>query len=292
VSVSWLLTLSPSLPDSKVAQTRGRGRSPAPDLLTTAVRLAPRRHDRVGGGWAVVMARSAPTIPIASASGKPNFTLTEQNWQKIERAYRNSLSSDVRTRILEATRSFVYSEVFERHGEPLRAAIERIESIKKATGNLSRTLAAQASDAKLYADHLVKRHFHDSRLAMQRGDLFQALGGVLTSLSVACNLALKEMSDPHLPGHREGECWDRWIRQLTRIARENELPSAASKGSDKAIAHSPFVLMVAALQDCVPASARRHHASMDALATAIHRARTNKARKVGRRDKKAVRPAQ
>jgi hypothetical protein len=79
---------------------------------------------------------------------------------------------------------------------------------------------------------------------------------------------------------------------LTRIARENELPSAAPKGSDKAIAHSPFVLMVAALQDCVPASARRHHASMDALATAIHRARRNKARKTGRRDKKAVRSAQ
>jgi hypothetical protein len=149
---------------------------------------------------AVVMARSAPTIPIASASGKPIFTLSEQDWQKIERAYSNSLSSDVRSRILDATTSFVYSEVFERHAESLRTAIKRIESIKKATGHLCLTLAAPASDAKVYADDLVKRHLDDPRLAMQRGDLFHALGGVLTSLSVACDLALKEMSDPHLRG--------------------------------------------------------------------------------------------
>ena len=61
-------------------------------------------------------------------------------------------------------------------------------------------LAAPASDAKVYADHLVKRHFDDRRLAMQRGDLFHILGGVLTSLSVACNLALAEVRDPHLRG--------------------------------------------------------------------------------------------
>jgi hypothetical protein len=239
------------------------------------------------------MARSVPTIPVASASGgEPDFKITEQNWQKIERAYRNPLSAAVRNCILKATTSFVYFEVFERRAEPLRVAIERVKSIKRATGNLFLTLAAVASDAKVYADHLVKRHFEDSRLAMQRGDLFYALGGVLTSLSVACNLALQEMSDPNLPGHREGECWDQWIRRLTSIARENDLPFAAPKGSDKAIAHSPFVLMVAALQDCVSASARRHYASMDALATAIHRARTNTARKVGRRDKKPVRSTQ
>src|SRR5262249_35067343 len=161
----------------------------------------------------------------------------------------------------------VYFEVFERNAEPLRAAIERVESIKDSTGNLYLTLAAVASDAKVYADHLVRKHFKDARLAMQRGDLFHALGGVLTSLSVACKLALDEMSDPNLPGHREGECWDQWIRRLTTIARENDLPFAAPKGSDKAIVYSPFVLMIAALQECVPASARRHHASLDALAT-------------------------
>jgi hypothetical protein len=238
------------------------------------------------------MAKSAPTIPIASAAGKPDdFEITEQNWQKIERAYQNSLSADVRKRIFEATMSFVYWEVFER-AKPRRVAIERIEAIKKATGNLSQILAVLASDASVHVNHLVKKHFRDPRLTMQRGDLFHALDGVLTSLSAACDLALKEILN--LPGYHEGECWDQWIRKLTRIVREHELPFHASKGSDKTSepAHSPFVLMVEALQDCVPASARRHHFSRDALATAIHRARTNTARKVGRRDKKAVRSAQ
>src|SRR5262245_14054047 len=91
------------------------------------------------------MARSVPTIPFASASGEPDFKITDQNWHNIERAYRSSLSADVRNRILEATTSFVYFEVFERRAEPLRVAIERVESIKTATRNLFLTLMAVAS---------------------------------------------------------------------------------------------------------------------------------------------------
>jgi hypothetical protein len=53
------------------------------------------------------MARSVPTVPIASASGgESDFKITKQNWQKIERAYRNTLSADVRDRILKATTAF------------------------------------------------------------------------------------------------------------------------------------------------------------------------------------------
>ena len=147
MSVSWLTTLPPSLSESKVAQARG-GAAPGagPSHHRRPACPAPLLSHR---RWvAVVMARSAPTIPIASASGKPNFTLTEQNWQKIERVYRNSLSSDVRNRILKATTSFVSFEVFERNAEPLRAAIERIQSIKKATGNLIWTLAALTGDER------------------------------------------------------------------------------------------------------------------------------------------------
>jgi hypothetical protein len=136
------------------------------------------------------------------------------------------------------------------------------------------TLHAPASDAKVYADHVVKRHFDDPRLAMNHGDLFNALSGVLTSLKVACTKALLEINDPNLPGHREGDCWDQWIRRLTKIADENGLPSGASKGADKSAKESPFTLMVKALQERVPRDARRHHGGEAAtLAAAINRAR-------------------
>jgi hypothetical protein len=79
----------------------------------------------------VVMARSVPTIPIASTSGEPDFKITEQNWQNIERAYRNSLSADLRNRILEATTSFVYFEVFERSAQPLRVAMRGSNQSKR-----------------------------------------------------------------------------------------------------------------------------------------------------------------
>ena len=92
-------------------------------------------------------------------------------------------------------------------------------------------------------------------------------------MSVACNLALKEIGNTNLKGYREGDCWDQWVRQLTKIAQESKIPFAASKGSDKATTYSAFILLVEAFQNCVPASARRHFHSKAALAAAINRAR-------------------
>ena len=59
-------------------------------------------------------------------------------------------------------------------------------------------------------------------------------------MSVACNLALKEMGNTNLTGYREGDRWDQWVRQLTKIAQESKIPFAASKGSDKATTYSAF----------------------------------------------------
>jgi hypothetical protein len=219
------------------------------------------------------MARSAPTIPNASASGKPELSIKKEDWLRIEKGYGHPLSDDVRERIREATTQLVYYEVFERNAEPLSAATGRVNSIKKATSNLVSALMAISSDAKVYADHLVKKHFSDPRLATPRDDLFHSLIGVLSSLSVACNLALKEMGNTNLTGYREGDRWDQWVRQLTKIAQESKIPFAASKGSDKATTYSAFILLVEALQNCVPASARRHLHSKAALAAAINRAR-------------------
>ena len=103
----------------------------------------------IGGVWVVVMARSAPTIPNASASGKPELSIKEGDWLRIEKDYGHSLSDDVRERILKATTQFVYYEVFERNAEPLSAATGRVNSIKKATSNLASALMAISSDAKV-----------------------------------------------------------------------------------------------------------------------------------------------
>jgi len=217
------------------------------------------------------MTRSVHTLPMASALGRPKFRFTIDSWPKIEQAYGRSLSPDVRKHILEVTGSFVYFEVFERQAKPMRFAIRKVEAISKAANDLRLALTGRASDESVYAKHLIRKHFSDRRLKTNRGNMTETLAGVLTSLLVACDLALQEMKDT--PSFRVGDCWNEWIRDLTSIARKNKLPFSVSKASGKAAAPSPFVLMVAELQRHVDRGARRHSHSNSALAAAITRAR-------------------
>jgi hypothetical protein len=208
---------------------------------------------------------------MVSALGKPKFRFAIDSWPKIEQQYGRLLPLNVRQHILEVTGSYLYFEVFERQAKPLRFAIERVEAISRAANNLRLVLTGRASDESVYARHLIGKHFSDRRLKTNRGNMTETLAGVLTSLLVACDLALQEMKDT--PSFRVGDCWNKWIRNLTSIARKNKLPFSVSKASGKAAATSPFVLMVAELQRHLDKGARRHSHSNSALAAAITRAR-------------------
>jgi hypothetical protein len=173
------------------------------------------------------------------------------------------------------------------------AATEAPAATEEAsTDELSREQQEQQQQSVAsYTDRLIRRHFNDPRLAAGwrgdhlpgyylrrdhdalwtavftcdagwRGDHFR---GVLTSLVVACDCALNDLSAPE----GDGQPWDWWIQGLTRIAAEHHLPYYARIVSKKP---SPFVALVRALQkqECVLA---RHTHSPEALAQAVRRAR-------------------
>jgi hypothetical protein len=210
------------------------------------------------------MRRVAAKLPIASTFSEPNLDITDGDWLRIEQVYGHQLSAEIRRQILEATRSFVYCEVFDRSTEPRSWAAKRIDRLRKAAGQFYKALLeGPQTGARFYADYLIGQHLKDPRLA--DGNQLEHLHGVLTSLLVACNLAAGEINDPNSKGHREGERWNSWIRQLTTIVEGHGLPSGDES--------SPFVAFVDELQNCAPADARRHSASKFALAKAIQRAR-------------------
>jgi hypothetical protein len=166
-----------------------------------------------------------------------------------------------------------------------------------STDELSREQQEQQQSVHSYADRLIRRHFNDPRLAAGwrgdhlpgyylrrdhdalwtavftcdagwRGDHFR---GVLTSLVVACDCALNDLSAPE----GDGQPWDWWIQGLTRIAAEHRLPYYARIVSKKP---SPFVALVRALQGVVALQEQeralaRHTFSDEALAQAVRRAR-------------------
>jgi hypothetical protein len=97
---------------------------------------------------------------------------------------------------------------------------------------------------------------------------------LLTELSIACHRALGEIKETKDSGFHKGEAWDQWVQALTEIAAKCNLPTGASKGTDKSTRDSsPFVNVVQELQECAPAECRRHTHSLIALTDAIVRAR-------------------
>src|SRR6516162_11723922 len=233
------------------------------------------------------MSKPRPTLPIAHADDLPTSAFTDEEWQAIEHAYGRQLNDDVRQQITTVTTQYLKDCVFERTAAPKAMARKRIEGIRRGAGNLekmmlgkpfsastdelsteqqdelSRKQQEQQQSVHSYTDHLIRRHFNDPRLvAGWRRDHFR---GVLTSLVVACNCALNDLSAAE--GYRDGEAWEWWIQALTQIVQRHDLPYGArivgTSGEP-----SPFVALVRALQEHVPA---RHMFSDEALAKAIQR---------------------
>jgi hypothetical protein len=97
----------------------------------------------------------------------------------------------------------------------------------------------------------------------------------LNRFKSACELTLQELDRASQYNYwPDGAAWERWVRNLTRIAEASKLPAGARKDVDKN-PHgkaSPFVELVWALQRFIPAEYVPKK-SKDAVAVAIGRAR-------------------
>jgi hypothetical protein len=209
------------------------------------------------------------TAEYLAATTAANFDISGDQWAEIEKAYGHKLSAPIRLKVLRVTTSFVLFEPFARAAPPLATAEKRAQAIKKSVEKFFGDLFSEPSDATVYADDVVDRHF-DRRMPQLRA--------LLLSLWASCNSSLAELKTS--PGHREGGHWGQWIRDLTTILDRAGLPVAASKGRGKSKSDLPssFVSFVLKLQNCVPDGAHRHK-TVDAVATAIVRARGSKPRR-------------
>ena len=243
------------------------------------------------------MARSVRMLPSSRAMGRTaEVSITDKDWEHVEAAYGYPLSLEVRQSIVEATNELLYWEIFERNASPERDAANLISSIRDASNNLRGALSACGGNAGFVAQLLVKEHLVTPRLSLDPHEqLFHVLGELLFSLSSACSRALASPAVPDqtelttasdeptglfcgyperglAPPFREGESWNAWVRRLNEIASSNRLPFKVSKGSDKSLKTSPFVLFVDALQKLLPSGSRHNH-SLGGLAKAITAAR-------------------
>jgi hypothetical protein len=120
------------------------------------------------------MPKRRPTIPIShgDADDVRMIALTDQEWQAIEYAYGRQLNAEVRQQITTVTTQYLKDRGFERAAAPKEMALERIERVRRAAGDLESVMLnreafsassdelsrQQRQSAHSYADRLIRRH--------------------------------------------------------------------------------------------------------------------------------------
>jgi hypothetical protein len=228
----------------------------------------------------VVMAQFTPKLSFASAGGKPTLRISGADWERIETAYRNPLSSTLRRKIREATQEFVEWAVFEDTVQTNSEAQTRAKLIKAEAREFRRTIFRCppniGRDADFRARHLICKHlgvpFENGRDGLQNLVLkFERL------VSKSCDLALHDLVRERGSGFRKGEMWNLWVRKLTAALRSRQLPVEARKDTDKHTGSpSPFVGFLRELQECIPTEFQRSVHSDGALAEAVRKAKAER----------------
>jgi hypothetical protein len=227
------------------------------------------------------MGKRAPRLPVASAE-RIKVTVTDNDWQRIEKAYGQKLSPKARRDIHEKTQEFVDRAEFEQNAEPVSDARDRITTILGAASSLRSAIDSGIRDADIHAYRLIKKHLWKQsdaekqkegdaikRRRRKKDDPLRNISSGLRPLIFASKDALGELDEDQ--GFSKGEAWERWIVRLISIAEKHGLPWRVRKDSDKQSRSSPFVELVWELQQSVPKAHRRY--SRGALAGAIVGAR-------------------
>jgi hypothetical protein len=162
------------------------------------------------------MVKRIPKLPIATVSGRPQLLLSNDDWQRIEKAYGSPLRVEVREQIVEATRTFLISGEAEVIARPLAEASQRLAEIRKAAIQLRNVLINDAPndewDSRHHAHHLINRFLNFGAIKdRDRGalpdtnpldkpsdkaavvDFRQVVPAEMGSLIAACDQALKQL---------------------------------------------------------------------------------------------------
>jgi hypothetical protein len=81
------------------------------------------------------MGKRAPKLPVASAE-RGRITISDSDWQRIEKAYGQKLSLKARRDVHEKTQEFVDRAEFEQNAEPVSEARDRITTVIGAASSL------------------------------------------------------------------------------------------------------------------------------------------------------------
>jgi len=225
------------------------------------------------------MPRRESKVGMSSVLHPDPIEICGTDWRRIEAKCGHHLDKNIREQIQQATQAFYLEALSELKAPRTGDAREALKKIRFFAEALREEVTPPADlDGRFYAIHLLRSHIRDDRLgdptSLPYRDPLATFSNVISSLVIACERSLRELSDPNRAEFQEGEAWNNWICRLVEVLEPSELPTSARKDSDKRKHEraSAFVVLISVLQEYVPVQFRRT-CSEAGVATAISRAK-------------------
>jgi hypothetical protein len=184
-----------------------------------------------------------------------NFSLSKDDWKKLEKAYGRDIPERARDEIYTATKRMLWRSDAE-HSRRLSESIEYMARCKKKANDLLEVLTAKGPLG--YAKDCIQQEFYPLRLDKLHTYLMFLVGACQRAPTIATSLAIEVTTY---------QASDAWIWDLITICDRYKWPTGAAK--DRPDNPSPFVALVWELQQLIPREYRRSKQSKRALAKTI-----------------------
>ena len=191
----------------------------------------------------------------------------KDGWKGIERAYGRELGIQVRKSIVKATCDYLNEARDEQSAPSQSETLKRIKRVSKAANELKSAFRVLDATSRA-ARELINGELRN----LGRSDMIISQSEA-ARVVIACAHAKEKLKAAS--GYVQGEAWNRFIRELTKVLKNEGLPTGASHSLDDK--SSPFVAFVKALQKGLPGNLRQHRAD-PSLGKAISRARRGQQR--------------
>jgi hypothetical protein len=227
------------------------------------------------------MPRRLPKRPVhAVKAAWPKITRTQ--WAAIGKAYERPIRAPVRQAIDNSLREYAALERAESGGVSTGAVDTQLADIREHAKALLAALTAEG-DTALAAHDLIEQAFAveeplpESFIHVPGYGSFRVCARIgfgpdqLRGLLIVLEHAYDRL--PDLRPHQKGDDWDAWVRGLTVICEQHDLPTEVRQDLGRQRRSSPFVVFVESLQKALPPHLQRHTHSRGALTSAINKTR-------------------
>jgi hypothetical protein len=238
--------------------------------------VLPRADQIWAVGVVVIMPKTKGKISRITFRAAERISLSEENWETIEKAYGQTISQSVRAEIVSVTIRFLQLAAAE-DTPVMKDALKRITRLRDRAQSFNDVINERPIDDDIRAyvnDQLADTYglLNYDQAALPTRNYVGRLSLELARFVNVCNEELRFL--PQYDYWPDGGAWETWVRHLTSIFANHNLPTGVRKDVDKRPEDIPsaFVNFVWSLQHFLPKQHVRVH-STGALATAIHEAR-------------------